>query len=201
MFCSGCGNEVPQGSAFCPQCGRPSVAAPAAAIAPASSVPPAPIAAPRLVFAGFWLRFVAYLIDGLIIGFAEIILILTLIAALGLGPIRNLPEDPDVGAFFTASVVLGIIVFVIIVVAILWLYFACMESSRQQGTLGKMALGLVVTDLQARPVSFGRASGRFFAKFITGLIPLCIGYIMAGFTEKKQALHDMIASCLVLRKI
>ena len=49
--------------------------------------------------------------------------------------------------------------------------------------------------------SFARASGRFFAKFITGLIPLCIGYIMAGFTAKKQALHDMIASCLVLRKI
>lgn len=63
-----------------------------------------------------------------------------------------------------------------------------------------MALGLTVTDLQGRRVTFARASGRFFAKIITGLIPLAIGYIMAGFTEKKQALHDMIASCLVLRK-
>ena len=50
-------------------------------------------------------------------------------------------------------------------------------------------------------MTFGRASGRFFAKIITGLIPFFIGYIMAGFTEKKQALHDMIASCLVLKKI
>jgi uncharacterized RDD family membrane protein YckC len=63
-----------------------------------------------------------------------------------------------------------------------------------------MALGLTVTDLQGRRVTFARASGRFFSKLITGLIPLAIGYIMAGFTEKKQALHDMIASCLVLRK-
>jgi uncharacterized RDD family membrane protein YckC len=75
-----------------------------------------------------------------------------------------------------------------------------MESSVHQGTLGKMALGLTVTDMQGRRVSFGRATGRYFAKMITGMIPLAIGYIMAGFTEKKQALHDMIASCLVLRK-
>jgi uncharacterized RDD family membrane protein YckC len=81
-----------------------------------------------------------------------------------------------------------------------WLYFAGMESSQYQGTLGKMALGLVVTDMNGQPISFARASGRFFSKLITGLVPFAIGYIMAGFTEKKQALHDMIASCLVLRK-
>jgi len=63
-----------------------------------------------------------------------------------------------------------------------------------------MALGLVVTDMNGLRISFARASGRFFAKIITGLVPLYIGYIMAGFTEKKQALHDMIASCLVLRR-
>jgi uncharacterized RDD family membrane protein YckC len=57
-----------------------------------------------------------------------------------------------------------------------------------------------VTDGAANRVSFGRASGRFFAKIISGLIPLGIGYIMAGFTERKQALHDMIAGCLVLRR-
>jgi uncharacterized RDD family membrane protein YckC len=76
-----------------------------------------------------------------------------------------------------------------------------MESSAHQGTLGKIALGLFVTDLQGRRISFGRASGRFFAKIITGLIPFFIGYIMAGFTEKRQALHDMIAGCLVLKKV
>src|SRR5260370_7739748 len=75
-----------------------------------------------------------------------------------------------------------------------WIYHAYLESSPNQGTLGKMALGLIVTDLQGRRISFGHATGRFFAKIITHLIPLGIGYMMAGFTEKKQALPDMIAA-------
>ena len=57
-----------------------------------------------------------------------------------------------------------------------------------------------MTDLTGNRITFGRASGRFFAKIVSGLIPLGIGFIMAGFTERKQALHDMIASCLVLRR-
>jgi uncharacterized RDD family membrane protein YckC len=64
-----------------------------------------------------------------------------------------------------------------------------------------MALGLSVTDMQGRRITFARASARFFAKIVTNLIPLFIGYIMAGFTARKQALHDMIASCLVLRRV
>lgn len=82
-----------------------------------------------------------------------------------------------------------------------WLYYALMESSSNQGTFGEMALGLVVTDLYGARISYGRASGRFFARIVTGLIPLWIGYMMAGFTEKKQALHDILAGCLVLRKL
>ena len=82
-----------------------------------------------------------------------------------------------------------------------WLYYAYCESSSWQGTLGKKALGLFVTDMEGRRVTFGRASGRFFAKIVSGLIPFAIGYIMAGFTAKKQALHDIIASCLVLRRL
>jgi uncharacterized RDD family membrane protein YckC len=66
--------------------------------------------------------------------------------------------------------------------------------------LGKKALGLVVTDMAGRRVSFGRATGRHFSKIITNMVPALIGYIMAGFTEKKQALHDMMAGCLVLRR-
>src|SRR6202007_2087717 len=81
-----------------------------------------------------------------------------------------------------------------------WIYYAYLESSPNQGTLGKMALGLIVTDLQGRRISFGHATGRFFAKIITHLIPLGIGYMMAGFTEKKQALHDITPAPLPLRK-
>jgi uncharacterized RDD family membrane protein YckC len=74
-----------------------------------------------------------------------------------------------------------------------------MESSSKQATLGKLALGIVVTDLNGNRISFGRATGRYFGKIVSGMI-FAIGYIMAGFTEKKQALHDMIASCLVVLK-
>ena len=81
-----------------------------------------------------------------------------------------------------------------------WLYFALMESSPHQGTLGKLALGLKVTDLNGDgPISFGRATGRHFSKILSVVI-LGIGFIMAGFTARKQALHDLIAGCLVLRR-
>ena len=81
-----------------------------------------------------------------------------------------------------------------------WLYYALLESSAWQATLGKKALGLEVTDMQGARISFGRATGRFFAKIISSII-LCIGFIMIGFTEKKQGLHDMIAGTLVIRKL
>ena len=78
----------------------------------------------------------------------------------------------------------------------MWLYYALFESSSWQATPGKSLLGLYVTDLQGRPITFARATIRHFAKIISSLTFL-VGYILAGFTEKKQALHDMIASCLV----
>jgi uncharacterized RDD family membrane protein YckC len=81
-----------------------------------------------------------------------------------------------------------------------WIYEAALESSSHQATLGKMALGLKVTDTEGRQISFARASGRHFAKILSGMI-LLIGYIMAGFTERKQALHDVIAGTLVVRAL
>ena len=80
-----------------------------------------------------------------------------------------------------------------------WLYHAKMESSSWQATLGKKALNLRVTDMAGARVTFGRATGRHFAKLITGLIPLGVGFALAGLTERRQALHDMLAGCLVLR--
>ena len=83
--------------------------------------------------------------------------------------------------------------------AIQWLYFALMESSKNQATLGKMALGLRVTDLNGNRISFGKATGRYFGKILSSMT-LLIGYIMAAFTAKKQALHDFVAGTLVLSK-
>ncbi|MGH9782403.1 MAG: RDD family protein, partial [Candidatus Acidiferrales bacterium] len=194
-----------EGSTFCVQCGKPVVVSVPPALATAYQSAPASttgaVYAPQLFYAGFWLRFVAYLIDAVILGIVCMVLIVVVIFASGIAAmLRNLPENPTPDMFLRGAFVLAILALIAITTVITWLYYAWMESSPSQGTLGKMAMGLIVTDMQYQPVSFARASGRFFAKFITGLIPLWIGYIMAGFTAKKQALHDMIASCLVLRK-
>ena len=79
------------------------------------------------------------------------------------------------------------------------LYFSLMESSKFQGTLGKMALGIKVTDMNGGKLDFTKAFLRNLCKLISNFT-LLIGYLMAGFTEKKQALHDMIAGTLVVRK-
>lgn len=203
--------------------GAPPVAPAAVQGPPAWGVAQAPAGAfPALPYAGFWLRVVAHLIDGAITGIAFGLIIAVVIAAFGISAFRNahrgiLTEQiPPSGPLALAQVpfeyqrqvkiaspllIVSIVLGILASIVIAWLYYAWMESSEHQATLGKMALGLIVTDLQGRRVTFGRASGRFFAKMITGLIPLGIGYMMAGFTEKKQALHDILASCLVLRKV
>jgi len=203
-------------AAFCSNCGQ--------AFAVAAAVPRAPMmtasvaapigggaasipvyagypAVPRVEYAGFWLRFLALLIDNVVLGLGFVLILIPLIFLTGLGgfigeihPNENLN---DVGIFMLIA-----LIFLAATVSLLltWLYHALLESSEWQGTLGKKALGLVVTDMAGQRVSFGRSTGRHFAKIITNMVPAFIGYIMAGFTDKKQALHDMIAGCLVLRR-
>jgi uncharacterized RDD family membrane protein YckC len=211
MYCSKCGANVAEGAAFCNACGQsmattlaaPPAGVPPVAVAPPAYTPPAqaswqvPAARP-VAYAGFWLRFVALIIDVIVIGFVGWIVTLPLVASLDLRGIfagyrTNSPEEliPLMGVLFK--------VFVIRLV-LQWLYFALLESSAWQATLGKKALGLEVTDLSGNRIGFGRASGRFFGKILSGLI-LWIGFIMAGFTEKKQALHDILAGTLVIRKL
>jgi uncharacterized RDD family membrane protein YckC len=207
VFCSKCGAALAADTAFCQSCGSPVVRT-AVATAPAMAVSPhagvgAIVYATNVTYAGFWLRLVAHLVDGVIVGIAAMILIVPLFFLMGgVALISSFPHGSDVrpdpaqlGAWFS-------LVLVLVAVSVLaqWLYYAYLESGEKQATWGKQILGLYVTDLAGNRITFGRASGRFFAKMITGLIPLGIGYIMAGLTERKQALHDMIASCLVLRR-
>jgi uncharacterized RDD family membrane protein YckC len=211
MYCSNCGGMVPEGASFCSSCGQPiagggvPVAGVPVTAPPASVAMPqytASIPQPQVLYAGFWLRFVAYLIDSVILGIPFVVVIALLVAVTGAGAaLSNIHPGQEPPEALIALLGAGFI-FSIVVVALFggWLYYGMMESSSWQATLGKKALGLYVTDMEGRRISFARASGRFFAKIITGLIPLAIGYIMAGFTAKKQALHDMIAGCLVLRK-
>lgn len=205
MFCSKCGAAIAADSAFCQSCGNPvarTYPASAAAVSPHAGVG-AIAYATNVTYAGFWLRFVAFLIDNIILGAATLALIIPFFFLIGGAAwLETLPRhrferfEPGQLAPFL------MLVFTLVGVSLLvkWLYYAYLESGEKQGTWGKQALGVYVTDLAGNRVTFGRASGRFFSKFITGLIPLWIGYIMAGFTQRRQALHDMIASCLVLRR-
>jgi uncharacterized RDD family membrane protein YckC len=152
-------------------------------------------------YAGFWLRFVAYIIDDIIMGFAGLIISLPFIGGIILSAfgIAENPENTENLAMGLVGIFGSIFGLIVVVVIMGWLYYALMESSKMQATLGKMALGLIVTDLEGNRISFARATGRYFGKIISGMI-MYIGYILAGLTEKKQALHDMMAACLVIRK-
>jgi uncharacterized RDD family membrane protein YckC len=197
MFCSKCGANVPDSATFCSACGQPTGGGPAVSQAAAIAVPGV-LARPGVQYAGFWLRFVAFLIDAIVLWFVGLFITLPFMASMGIGALMRgrPPLTPgDLGPFFASVWRMILIRF-----AVNWLYFALLESSSWQATLGKKALGLEVTDLEGRRISFGKASGRFFGKIISALI-LWIGFIMAGFTEKKQALHDILAGCLVIRKL
>jgi uncharacterized RDD family membrane protein YckC len=142
-------------------------------------------------YAGFWLRAVALLIDGLITGVASFILSFVIGFAIGFSNAAA-GGDPAVAQFVS-----GLIGQAISFLRA-WLYFALMKSSSLQATLGKKAMGLKVVDTNGERISFGRATGRYFAKILSFLI-LLIGYFMAGWTKRKQALHDMVAGTLVVR--
>ena len=151
-------------------------------------------------YAGFWLRFVAYLIDDILLSVIGFIISLPFIGTIIFSGIAlsDLNGCDESKLFGIAGIIGTVLLLIITITVVCWLYFALMESSKQQATLGKMALGLKVTDMEGNRVSFGRATGRYFGKIISGMI-FMIGYILAGLTEKKQALHDMIAGCLVIR--
>ena len=213
MYCSKCGGAMAAGSAFCATCGQTFSATSAALRAPlmnasmASLVPaglgaaPACGVVPRVEYAGFWLRVLAFLIDNVLIGVAMLVVLIPLVFLTGLGAlfsrIANDGDLNDAGIFLIIGILFAAGTASLLVT---WLYHALMESSEWQATVGKKCLGLVVTDMAGQRVSFGRSTGRHFGKMITNLIPAFLGYIMAAFTERRQALHDMMSGCLVLRR-
>jgi uncharacterized RDD family membrane protein YckC len=141
-------------------------------------------------YGGFWRRVAAYIIDSIILNIA--FSFLAMIFGIGLS-VTSLIGDGAMGdtlAFGTIT-----LIWTVNIVGN-WLYFALMESSSMQATIGKLALGVVVTDEHGDRISFLRATGRYFAKILSGLI-LLIGFIMVAFTARKQGLHDFIASTLV----
>lgn len=155
-------------------------------------------------YASFGARWAAHIIDFLILYVVNWIILTPILGAVGFGiasanefDLESMSEG-DMIASITAlmgALVAGSIILYVVRV----LYGAFMESSKFQATIGKMALGLKVTSVDGNKLTFVMALLRHIGKIVSGFI-IFIGYIMAAFTEKKQALHDFIASSVVVKK-
>lgn len=145
--------------------------------------------------AGFWRRTLASIIDGIVVssvGFLISLVIMTHGGAVISRMITMIPSSlrHSCLSYFFLVLVIGFIGFA-------WLYSAFLESSRAQATLGKTLMRIKITTLYGRPVSFWRATGRFFGKFLS-TAPLCAGFLIIPLTKRKQGLHDLVAGCLVV---
>jgi uncharacterized RDD family membrane protein YckC len=212
FFCNKCGTLNTAGAQFCSQCGastRPEGATPmpdamagpplapaASPYSPAAAYPgatPYPAAPARAGagYGGFWIRVVAAIIDAIIVR------VVVIPFGAIFGGMSVLPGIMG-GTPHLGMMMFGAGVTLVLVLVGGWLYEAFLESSSYQATLGKMIFGMKVTDLNGNRISFARATGRHFAKILSGMV-LCIGFIMVGFTERKQGLHDLLAGTLVRR--
>lgn len=155
--------------------------------------------------AGFWLRFVAYIVDYIVIQVAQSIVVFPILGFFGI-TFFTFNEDID-WEYMSEGEILAMAATVIgaagaaitVAIVIQILYYSLMEASKYQGTVGKLVLGLKVTDMNGNALDFPKAFIRNLAKVLSGMTFL-IGYIMAGFTDKKQALHDIVAGALVVKK-
>jgi uncharacterized RDD family membrane protein YckC len=178
MYCPKCGAHNEDADQMCISCGQP-------------------IKKGREL-AGFWRRYGANLLDMVIlyIIFMLVLLIAVVIDLIGVAVTSSGSSSNIFGNAFGIGVICIGYGFCALIVLF---YFAWFESSRFQATPGKLAVGMIVVDLKGNRISFGKAIIRTLSKIISGLI-LYIGFIMIGFTEKRQGLHDMIAGTTVVMK-
>ena len=216
MFCTKCGQKNEDDAIFCKRCGVKFK------ISDSEQGRASDVKVSGSEYAGFWRRAGAYLIDLFLISIViqivkAIILILWEFFIEGLHPsflINSFESEEAMAGFFAFWI--GMFLW--------WLYYAFMESSEARATFGKRILGLVVTDLEGNKIFFGRATARFIGKLVLILIMsfsasaslgesggeklmfmffvlvASLGFITAGFTNKKQALYDIVARCLVVKK-
>lgn len=157
--------------------------------------------------AGFWIRFFAYIIDTILLSVIQTVVFIASAIIVGIAvPFVNEPETTGSYVKFVSQTYysgydyftfpfVSLLIFVSSVIG--WLYFALLQSSEKQATLGKAAMGIIVVDENYERLTFARATIRYFSKFISGMM-LNFGYIMAGFTKRKRALHDFIAGTYVI---
>ena len=170
MYCTKCGSINLDDAKFCAACGQ----AIGIAIEGAS-------ATVDIVYAGFWQRFAALFIDGLIMGVAIMLVSFALIGSIAAG-----------GGSMAYMLLIYVLAF-----AMSAAYFTLMESSESGATYGKRLLKIRVTDTQGERLTRGRAFGRWLAHALSNFT-FYIGYLIQPFTEKKQALHDLASSTVVI---
>ena len=143
--------------------------------------------------AGFWIRFIAYIVDAFILTLALVVIgAVSVGLAVAIGGSKGEYSDVAIGA--------GVVLAVLAYLVIGWLYEALLTSGPHGATFGKQAVGVRIVRADGAPLSFGRATGRHFLKvFVTPMIPLAIGYLLAAFTSGKRALHDFMADTLVIK--
>ena len=177
MYCPKCGSEYREGFTECKDC----------EVALVNEEPK--FVSVRNVYAGFGIRFAAMLID------------LVLYLVLVLPVLYWFNRTPVIDSLLTYSyggTVIWFISFLIEVVPF-WLYNAFLESSKHQGSLGRMVLKIKVVDYEGKRVTFGKATVRYFSKTFISTVALGIGFLMSAFTARKQCLHDMISDTLVIK--
>ena len=177
--CSDCGGAVSTKAETCPHCGR--LLEPQPPLSSDGEVAP--------TYAGFWVRFGAILIDTVVIGLG--VAILGIISGIVVALVSPDALDNPASDWFGILANLGQSI-------VSAAYFVFMHSSSKQATLGKMALGLKVTDLDGQRIGLVKAINRNLGKIISYVL-LGIGFFMAGFTKKKQGLHDKMVATLVVR--
>jgi uncharacterized RDD family membrane protein YckC len=151
-------------------------------------------AAGEIVYAGFWKRVAALMIDALVVAVAYYVVMIVAVIAFGVGMTGLFSGNPSTSPG-TLALLMGLIYLGYPVIS--GLYYVSMESSSTQATLGKMAVGIKVADDDGRRLGRGRALGRW-ASHLVCYLTLYIGYVMAAFTQRKRGLHDMVAGTLVI---
>lgn len=193
--CASCGSDRLADGRFCLFCGdllsEPVTRGTARSPAANTAVQHDSAIFPYMEYAGFWRRLWAGSIDLGIEAVGALLLTLAIDAVLrNFG--RGFGIDPWDSKVFTG------VAFIIILAVGSWLYCAFAESSSWRATIGKRLLGLQVVTTDGEPTSFGQATVRHFMKFLS-LFCLTIGFMMSGWTKRRQALHDIPCDCLVVR--
>jgi uncharacterized RDD family membrane protein YckC/Tfp pilus assembly protein PilE len=179
MLCTNCGATNADDAKVCKSCQQPLSGV---WQSPKSELVGADAAAEGYGYAGFWERLAALILDNLLLG----VVTGAISVGLGLAVARGGSSTGMVIAFYVVPLLLGAA------------YFVSMESGARGATFGKRALKLRVVDASGARITPARALGRYVAHALS-YITLYIGYLIQPFTERKQALHDMVSGMVVVR--